>query len=217
MNPGMNVVVDYLSSVPAWYLATSEGDQPHVRPFSFVAGFSDRIWFCTGKGKDVYRELQANPKFEVSAWKPAHGWLVLRGEADFIDEVNDLIRRAGFAHMRSLGEEYDGVEDPNLVFFSVREPQAWVRDIDGSEVEVDFSGEPFALPEQDEPKVDEAPLEASTETPLETPMEVEPEQPMMPATPETSTFIVEQTYDDTLQQPEAFYAEEVNRTDTYPS
>ncbi len=203
MNPGINVVVDYLSSVPAWYLATSEGDQPHVRPFSFVAGFSDRIWFCTGRGKDVYRELQANPKLEASAWKPAHGWLVLRGEADFTDEVNDLIRRAGYAHMRSLGEHYDGVEDPDLVFFSVREPEAWLRDIDGSEIAIDFSGEPFELPLHDESTNEEGIMEAFLETELETKVpEARPE-----TTPETSTFFVEQPLDDMLYQPEAFIAE----------
>ena len=32
---GLNTVLEYLTSVPAWYLATSVGGQPHVRP---VAG-----------------------------------------------------------------------------------------------------------------------------------------------------------------------------------
>lgn len=38
---GNELIVDYLTSVPAWYLATVEdtleGAQPHVRPFSFAA------------------------------------------------------------------------------------------------------------------------------------------------------------------------------------
>ena len=33
----MDDIIEYLTSVPAWYLATCEGDQPHVRPFSFAA------------------------------------------------------------------------------------------------------------------------------------------------------------------------------------
>ena len=37
---GNELIVDYLTSVPAWYLATvedtPEGAQPHVRPFSFA-------------------------------------------------------------------------------------------------------------------------------------------------------------------------------------
>ena len=63
---GTNTIVDYLTSVPAWYLATCEGDQPHVRPFSFAAVQDGRIWFCTATTKDVYRELELNPKFELT-------------------------------------------------------------------------------------------------------------------------------------------------------
>lgn len=33
----MEEILDYLTKVPAWYLATSVDGQPHVRPFSFAA------------------------------------------------------------------------------------------------------------------------------------------------------------------------------------
>ena len=34
---GNEKILQYLSAVPAWYLATSVNDQPYVRPFSFAA------------------------------------------------------------------------------------------------------------------------------------------------------------------------------------
>ena len=77
---GNEQVLDYLTNIPAWYLATCEGDQPHVRPFSFAAEQDGKIWFCTATTKDVYRELEANPKFELSGWHPGHGWIILRGK-----------------------------------------------------------------------------------------------------------------------------------------
>lgn len=125
-------IVAYLTSVPAWYLATCEGDQPHVRPFSFVAEQDGRLWFCTATTKDVYRELEANPKFELSAWKPGHGWIVLRGRANLCDRADGQVRQAGFEHMTGLGESYDGPENATLTFFTVDEPAAWLCDIDGS-------------------------------------------------------------------------------------
>ena len=79
-------ILDYLTSIPAWYLATVEDDQPHVRPFSFAAAQDERIWFCTATTKDVYQELERNPKFELTAWKPGSGWIILRGRAD-LDEA----------------------------------------------------------------------------------------------------------------------------------
>ena len=33
---GLEKVLQYMTSVPAWYLATSVDGQPHVRPFSFA-------------------------------------------------------------------------------------------------------------------------------------------------------------------------------------
>ena len=56
---GNETILQYLTSVPAWYLATSEGDQPHVRPFSFAAEQDGKIWFVTATTKDVWRELEA--------------------------------------------------------------------------------------------------------------------------------------------------------------
>lgn len=62
----MDEILEYLTSVPAWYLATCEGDQPRVRPFSFAAIDGGKLWFCTATNKDVYHQLKANPKFELS-------------------------------------------------------------------------------------------------------------------------------------------------------
>ena len=40
---GTNTIVDYLTSVPAWYPATCEGDPPHVRLFSYAAAQKKHI------------------------------------------------------------------------------------------------------------------------------------------------------------------------------
>ncbi len=129
---GLTTILEYLTSVPAWYLATCEGDQPHVRPFSFAALEGGRIWFCTATTKDVYRELQANPKFELTAWKPGRGWIILRGLADLDDQAGPEVRQAGFAHMAALGEQHAGPNDPELTFFSMKDAQTWLCDIEGT-------------------------------------------------------------------------------------
>ena len=129
---GLRTILDYLTGVPAWYLATCEGDQPHVRPFSFAALEGGRLWFCTATTKDVYRELRANPKFELTAWKPGSGWIILRGQADLDGSVGAAVRQAGYDHLTALGECYSGPDAPELTFFSMTDAQAWVCDIDGS-------------------------------------------------------------------------------------
>jgi uncharacterized pyridoxamine 5'-phosphate oxidase family protein len=127
---GLATVHQYLTAVPAWYLATSVDGQPHVRPFSFAAIEDGKLWFVTATTKDVWQELVANQRFEATSWWPGHGWLILRGRAGLEDRVGDQVRAAGFDHLTDLGERYEGPNDPTLVFFSVEEPQAWICDHD---------------------------------------------------------------------------------------
>jgi uncharacterized pyridoxamine 5'-phosphate oxidase family protein len=131
-----STIVEYLASVPCWFLATAcDGTphaQPHVRPFSFVTLDADRIVFCTARGKDVADQLEANPLFELSAWKPGAGWLIVRGSAVYDIAVSENTRTAAYDHLTGLGETYDGPHDPRLVFFTLESGEAELADITGA-------------------------------------------------------------------------------------
>lgn len=75
----MKEVFDFLKSAGTYYLATVEGDQPRVRPFGTVDIFEDRMYIQTGKSKDVSKQLAANPKAELCAFKDGT-WLRVCGE-----------------------------------------------------------------------------------------------------------------------------------------
>lgn len=75
----MKEVFDFLKSAGTYYLATVEGDQPRVRPFGTVDIFEDRMYIQTGKSKDVSKQLAANPKAEICAFKDGT-WLRVSGE-----------------------------------------------------------------------------------------------------------------------------------------
>ena len=47
-----------------WYLATTEGDQPHVRPVDNVATLDGKIYFGTTKNKKMFQQMVENPKIE---------------------------------------------------------------------------------------------------------------------------------------------------------
>ncbi len=165
MKTGCEIVVEYLQSVPAWYLATSDADgQPHVRPFSFVAHLDGRMWFCTSKDKDVYAEMQANPRIGISAWRPASAWIVVEGQADLVDQANETIHRAGFAHMRALGDDFTGSDDPRLTFFSLTDAQAWLCDIDGSRLPIELGFDYDSVNLEPEPPAEEVEEEPAPPT-----------------------------------------------------
>ncbi len=64
----MQEVYDFLKKCQTYYLATVEGDQPRVRPFGTVDIFEGKLYIQTGKVKNVSRQMQANPKIEISAF-----------------------------------------------------------------------------------------------------------------------------------------------------
>ncbi|MGN1084026.1 MAG: pyridoxamine 5'-phosphate oxidase family protein [Lachnospiraceae bacterium] len=75
----MEEVYDFLKQAETYYLATVEGDQPRVRPFGTVHMFEGRLYIQTGKVKPVSKQLAANPKAELCAFKDGI-WLRVAGE-----------------------------------------------------------------------------------------------------------------------------------------
>lgn len=75
----MQEVYDFLKSAETYYLATVEGDQPRVRPFGTVDIFEGKLYIQTGKVKEVSKQIQANPKVEICAFKDGK-WIRVAGK-----------------------------------------------------------------------------------------------------------------------------------------
>ena len=79
----MKEVIDMLRKISTFYLATTDGDQPHVRPLGFVMDYESKLSFCTANNKDMYRQMVANPKVEISGFD-GEETLRITGTAKFI-------------------------------------------------------------------------------------------------------------------------------------
>ena len=89
----MNKVNDFLKQAGTYYLATVEGDQPRVRPFGTVNIFEGKLYIQTGKKKDVAKQIAANPKVEISAFKDGK-WIRVAGvlvEDDRIEAQKSML------------------------------------------------------------------------------------------------------------------------------
>lgn len=76
----MQEVQAYLKECGAFFIATTDGDQPHVRAFGVSEIINDRLYIMTGKVKDVYKQMAANGKFEICALKPSGSeWMRVTG------------------------------------------------------------------------------------------------------------------------------------------
>ena len=104
----MQKVLDFLKAAGTYYLATMDGDQPRVRPFGTAHIFEGRLYIQTGKVKPVSKQILANPKVELCAFKDGT-WLRLSGELVEDDRVE--ARKSmldAYPELRGMYNENDG-------------------------------------------------------------------------------------------------------------
>ncbi|MBQ8505855.1 MAG: pyridoxamine 5'-phosphate oxidase family protein [Clostridia bacterium] len=83
----MQEVYEFLKKCGVYYLATMDGDQPRVRPFGTVDIFEGKLYIQTGKGKDVARQMKANPRVELSGMADGK-WIRVAAEAVLDDNID---------------------------------------------------------------------------------------------------------------------------------
>ena len=103
-------VCQFLSEAGTYYLATVEGDQPRVRPFGTVLLYGGRLYIETGKVKAVSKQIAANPKVEVCAFKDGK-WLRVAGE--LVNDDSRDVKVAMLEKMPSLKAMYSA-DDGNM-------------------------------------------------------------------------------------------------------
>lgn len=58
-------ILEFINANPIFHMATVDGDTPHVRGMLLFKADDEGIVFNTGKIKDLYRQLNVNPKVEM--------------------------------------------------------------------------------------------------------------------------------------------------------
>jgi uncharacterized pyridoxamine 5'-phosphate oxidase family protein len=110
----MKEVCEFLKECEVYYLATVEGDQPRVRPFGTSEIFEDKLYIQTGKSKNVYKQIVANNKVEICAFKDGR-WLRISAELvedDRVEAKKDMLDKN--PTLRSM---YDENDDNSIVFY----------------------------------------------------------------------------------------------------
>lgn len=100
----MKRVCEFLKAAGTYYLATVEGDQPRVRPFATAHIFEDKLYIQTGKVKPVSKQLDANPKAEICAFKDGT-WL--RVACELVEDDRVEAKKSMLDAYQSLRSMYD--------------------------------------------------------------------------------------------------------------
>jgi uncharacterized pyridoxamine 5'-phosphate oxidase family protein len=108
------------------YLATVDGDQPRVRALGFWFADEDGFYFQIGSVKEMYKQLQANPKVEACFWQPDEttGTMMrVAGEIEFLDDPK--LKEKVLNDRPFLKEFGMTVDHPGLVIFRIAKGEAY--------------------------------------------------------------------------------------------
>lgn len=110
----MQKVYDFLKKCNTYYLATTDGDQPRVRPFGTIDLFEDKLYIQTGKVKDVSKQILKNPKIEICAFD---GQKWLRVQAIAVEDNRVEARQHMLDGYPELQNMYSATDDNTQVFY----------------------------------------------------------------------------------------------------
>ena len=103
----MERVFDFIKNAETYYLATVEGDQPRVRPFGTILNYEGKLYIQTGKVKPVSKQISANPKCEICAFKDGT-WL--RIACELVEDDRVEVKKAmldAYPNLRGMYDEND--------------------------------------------------------------------------------------------------------------
>ena len=104
----MKRVYDFLKKANVYYLATTDGNQPRVRPFGTIHEFEGKLYIQTGKSKPTSRQLAINPKAEICAFIDG-SWI--RVACELVEDDRFEAKKSmldAYPDLRSMYNENDG-------------------------------------------------------------------------------------------------------------
>lgn len=110
----LNDVCKFFKDAGTYHLATVEGDQPRVRPFGTAEIIDGKFYIQTGKKKDVFKQIEANPHVEMEACV-GPDWMRVSGTLVNDDRVEP--KKAMLDANPSLRKMYDENDDNTAVLY----------------------------------------------------------------------------------------------------
>ncbi len=131
----MSRLNDFLTEAGVFFLATTDKDQPKLRPLGAHFEIDGKVLFSVGDFKEVYAQMQANPLVEIAACKPNAEWLRYTGRAVF--ETDPKYAAAALDAMPDLKKIYNDETGHKLMMFHLEDAKAVVIQLMGEGTPID--------------------------------------------------------------------------------
>lgn len=84
----MLAITEFIQKAGTYYLGTTDGDQPEMRPIGIFKEYDGKIYTAVGQHKKVFEQITRNPKVEIVALGEGGNWIRLRAVAKMAsDEI----------------------------------------------------------------------------------------------------------------------------------
>ncbi len=129
---GINKVFEFLQNAGTFYLATVEGDQPRVRPYGAMLLFEGKIYIMAFGQTNATRQIAANQKAEICAFKGE----TLRIECKLVEDNRPEVGEALVNKMPvlkpALGEKGENgvmyyLTDATATFFKMMDAEETIK------------------------------------------------------------------------------------------
>ena len=120
-------ILEFVRRNTTSFMATVDGGEPCVRAMTSPHIDDDGITFCTGTGKDVCRQLLANPSVELCFWsREERLQLRIRGKLEKLDneELKKQIVETRFTFLKPVVEQF-GWDTLTLFRISKGKARTW--------------------------------------------------------------------------------------------
>lgn len=101
----MDELMAFLKENPVFYLATTEGYEPRVRPMGFCMVYNGYFCLAMGKHKAVYNQLLNNTNLELCVANNKGEWVRVRGTVNMYNDPD--AKAAAFKAMPQLADMYN--------------------------------------------------------------------------------------------------------------
>lgn len=112
----MKEIIDFLRACPTYFIATMDGNQPRLRPFSSLCEFEGKMYIESAYHKPFAQQIKRNPLVEISAFDGVSRWI--RIEATLVDDSREETKHALLTVMpelRNIG--YDEHNDDMAMYY----------------------------------------------------------------------------------------------------
>lgn len=109
-------IMDFIKGCPTYFIATMDGQQPRLRPFTSLCEFEGKLYIESAHRKRFAKQVAQNPLVEISAFDSVSRWI--RISAELVDDPRVEAKAAmltAMPELRDLG--YDEHDEDMAVYY----------------------------------------------------------------------------------------------------